>query len=334
MSAETRVAVAAIQAAPVFLDLERSVEKLCGLIADAGRGGARLAVFPEAFLPAYPEWVWNLPLSQRAQWNALHEELLAQSVEIPGPAIERLCQAARRARCFVVGGVNERNVEASGATLYNTMVVIDDQGRLLGRHRKLMPTGGERMIWGQGDGSTLEVWDTAIGRLGGLLCWENYMPLARYALYAWGEQIHAAPTWDRGENWLATLRHVAVEGRMFVIGSCQALRRDDIPERYEFRRAYAADRVWINAGDSAVVAPDGKLLAGPLHEQEGILHAELDLSLTRKGRWMFDAAGHYARPDVFQLRVNRAPRPMLQVEAVDGAAQDVGTPRESGQESR
>jgi nitrilase len=308
------IQAAAIQAAPVFLDLDASTTRLCDLVADAARGGARLIVFPESFLPAYPDWVWTLPLKERAQVGALYRELLENAVEIPGPAIERLCAAARAARAFVVGGVTERNVEASGTSLYNTLVFIDDQGRLLGRHRKLMPTGGERLIWAQGDGSTLNVWDTSLGRLGGLICWENYMPLARYTLYAAGEQIHCAPTWDRGDGWLATLRHVALEGRMFVIGCCQALHRDAIPDRYAFKQGYAADRTWINVGDSAIVAPDGRVLAGPLHEQEGILQAELDLSLTASGRWMFDAAGHYARPDVFQLRVNREPRPMLREE--------------------
>ena len=311
--------VAALQAAPVFLDREASVAKLCDLIAEAGKQGVKVAVFPEAFIPAYPDWVWCLAPRERAQLNALYGELVANAVEIPGPEVGHIADAARRAKMIVIGGVSERNREASGTSLFNTAIVIGADGQLLARHRKLMATGAERLVWAAGDGSTLRVHETPLGRIGALICWENYMPLARFTLYAGGAQIHAAPTWDRGEPWIATLRHIAREGRMFVIGCCQALHRDAIPDRYAFKSLYPADRQWINAGDSAIVNPDGQILAGPLHDQEGILTAEVDPALTAAGRWMFDAAGHYSRPDLFRLTVFTEPQRIVREEERDPA---------------
>ncbi|RMF94278.1 MAG: carbon-nitrogen hydrolase family protein, partial [Nitrospinota bacterium] len=198
--------IAAVQATPVFLDREATVEKACSLIAEAGAAGARLAVFPECFIPTYPLWIWFIPPYRTHDLRELYTELLDNAVTIPSETTDRLCAAARSAGVHVAIGVNEVNAEASGTTLYNTILFIDDSGNILGKHRKLVPTAGERLVHGQGDGSTLEVYDLPIGRLGGLICWEYYMPLARYAMYAWGAQILAAPTWDRGEPWISTLR--------------------------------------------------------------------------------------------------------------------------------
>ena len=307
--------VAAVQAAPVFLDRAATVEKACQLIAEAARAGARLVVFPEAFIPGYPDWVWAVPAGEESLLNRLYAELLAQSVEIPGPDTERLCRAARLAGVTVVMGLSERNSEASGASLFNSLLYIDAQGQILGKHRKLVPTGGERLVWAQGDGSTLGVYDTPFGKLGGLICWENYMPLARYSLYAWGIQIYAAATWDRGEPWLATLRHIAREGRVLVISCGMALRKSDLPDRLGLKeRYYSGAEQWINTGDSAIVGPDGEYLAGPLREQEGILYADVDPAALTGSKWMMDAAGHYARPDVFALTVHTRPHPMIQEE--------------------
>ena len=307
-----RFTVAAVQAAPVFLDREATVDKACQLIAEAAGNDARLVVFPESFIPAYPDWVWAIPAGQQDILNELYAELLDNAVEIPGPATERLCQAAIEAGPYLAVGVSERNVEASGASLYNTLLYIDPQGNILGKHRKLVPTGGERLVWTQGDGSTLDVYDTSLGRLGGLICWENYMPLARYALYAWGVQIYVAATWDRGEPWLSTLRHIAKEGRVYVIGCGMALRLDNIPDRFVFKQRFYQDAgEWINGGDSAIVNPDGAFIAGPLHKEEGILYAEIDPAQMRGPKWMLDVAGHYARPDVFQLTIQRGERPLL-----------------------
>ena len=306
--------IAAVQTAPVFMDREATVAKACELIAEAGQSGAGLVVFPEAFIPTYPDWVWRIPPGEHGMLADLYAELLEQSVTLPGPATDQLCQAARKAGVYVVIGLNERNAQASNASLYNTLLYIGDEGNLLGKHQKLVPTAPERMIWAQGDGSTLEVYDTSFGKLGGLICWENYMPLARYALYAWGVQLYLAPTWDRGEPWLSTLRHIAKEGRVYVVGCSVALRKEDIPDRFEFKAKYYAEaKEWINKGDSVIVGPDGKFIAGPLNMEEGILYAELDSRQMRGSKWNLDVAGHYARPDVFQLTISKDDHPMIAV---------------------
>ena len=307
--------VAAVQAAPVFLDRTATIDKACELIAAAGREGARLIVFPEAFIPAYPDWVWAIPSGEEEVLNELYAELLANAVTIPSDATDVLCRAARLARAHVVMGMSERNAEASGASLYNTLLYIDDQGQILGKHRKLVPTGGERLVWAQGDGSTLHVYDTPFGKLGGLICWENYMPLARYTMYAWGTQIYVAATWDRGQPWLSTLRHIAKEGRVYVLGCCIAMRKDDIPDTFSFKeKFYAGSDEWINIGDSAIVNPDGVFIAGPLRMKEEILYAEIDPRQMYGPRWMLDVAGHYARPDVFELIVHADVRRMIKLE--------------------
>lgn len=306
-----KVTVAAVQAAPVFLDREATVEKACAAIAEAGKRGAGLVVFPESFVPAYPDWVWAVPSGEQKLLADLYAELTDNAVEVPSATTKRLGQAAKRAKTYVVMGVTECGAEGSG-TLYNTLVYFDAQGNVMGKHRKLVPTGGERLVWGQGDGSTLEVYDTPFGRLGGLICWENYMPLARYAMYAWGTQVYVAATWDRGEPWLATLKHIAREGRTYVIGCGMALRKDDIPDRLEVKKRFYADaREWINVGDSAIVDPQGNFIAGPSHKKEETLYAELDLREQVGSKWMLDVTGHYSRPDVFQLTVNTGKRPVI-----------------------
>jgi nitrilase len=307
--------IATVQSAPVFMDREATVDKTCELIAEATLDDdVRLVVFPEAFIPTYPDWVWRIPPGQHQMLADLYGELLEQSMSIPSPATERLCQAAKKAGVHVAVGLNERNTEASNATLYNTLLYIDAEGNLLGKHRKLVPTAPERMVWAQGDGSTLEVYETSFGKLGGLICWENYMPLARYALYAWGVQLYLAPTWDRGEPWLSTLRHIAKEGRVYVVGCSIALRKEDIPDRFEVKAKYYAEAgEWINKGDSVIVGPDGELIAGPLHKEQGILYGELDSRQMRGPKWNLDVAGHYARPDVFRLTVSKDGHPMIGV---------------------
>jgi nitrilase len=312
MSSAEAFTIAAVQATPVFLDRDRTLDKACDLIADVGRRGAALAVFPEAFVPAYPVWAWFIPPARTGDLRALYSELHANAVTIPDASTDRLCAAARSAGVALAIGVNERNAEASDSTLFNTLLFIGADGAIVGKHRKLVPTGAERLVWGQGDGSDLEVYTLPFARVGGLICWENYMPLARYAMSAWGEQIHAAPTWDRGEPWLSTMRHTAKEGRTFVVGCCQAVRRTDIPDRLPFAAKYL-DGVgeWINPGDSVIVDPDGKLAAGPAHETETILYADVRRDQLVGPRSQLDIAGHYARPEVFELRVHRTPRPVL-----------------------
>jgi nitrilase len=221
-----KVKAAAVQATPVFLDLGATLKKAIALIEEASSEGAELIVFPEAFLPTYPDWVWRVVWDDVAE--ALYGRLLENSVVVPGPVTEAIGEAAAQAGSYVAMGVNER--EEHGGTVYNTLLTFGPDGALLGKHRKLMPTGGERLVWGMGDGSTLPVYDTPFGRLSGLICWENYMPLARFALYAEGVDVWMAPTWARGDIWVATLRHMGREGRMYVIGVASVLRGADIPD--------------------------------------------------------------------------------------------------------
>jgi nitrilase len=303
VSART-VTAAAVQAAPVFLDRDATIDKACHLIDEAARAGAQLIAFPEAFVPTYPDWVWRTrPWSDGAsRW---YDRLYDQAVTIPSAATDQLCTAARQAGVWVSIGVNER----AGSTLYNTQLWLDPTGRVAGAHRKLMPTGGERLVWGYGDGSTMPVFDTPIGRLGGLICWENYMPLARYALYDQGIEIHVAPTWDNSDMWVPTLRHIAKEGRMFVIGVTFCLRGSDIPDDIPGRDdLYGGDDDWLARGNSCIVGPEGDLLAGPLEGEEGIVTAQIDLDRLASARRQFDPVGHYARPDVFHLDIDRHPK--------------------------
>ena len=252
--------IAAVQATPVFLNRDATIAKAAGLIGEAARAGARIIAFPEAFVPGYPDWVWAVPAGQGGLLDEMSAQLLDQAVTVPSPATDALCRAAQRARAYVTVGINERNAESSGGSLYNTLLYLSPEGHILGKHRKLIPTGGERLIWAQGDGSTLDTYDTPYGELGGLICWENYMPLARYAMYARGVQLFVAATWDRGEPWLSTLRHVAKEGGMFVLGCCMALRKQDLPESGPLHQFYASAGEWINGGDSAIVNPQGDVV--------------------------------------------------------------------------
>ena len=307
---ESTVRVAAVQAAPVFLDLEASVAKALALIEEAAANGARLVVFPEAFLPAWPAWVDEVLPGEDGAW---HLRLLEQSVVVPGPVTERLGAAARDAGVQLVMGVDER--EEHGGTVYNTILYLDADGRLLGRHRKLVPTHAERLTWGMGDGSDLTVHPTTVGRVGGLICWENYMPLARFAIYAQGVDIWVAPTLATHEPWVASMRHIAREGVCHVIGVAPAARFSQVPggvpDRERLWRGAEPHGDWMLDGYSVIVDPAGTVLAGPLVREEGILYADLDLDAARARRRLFDPVGHYNRPDVFRLVVDDRPKPHL-----------------------
>lgn len=307
MKAQT-VRVAAIQAAPVPFDRDASVAKACDLAAAAGRAGAQLALLPEAFVPAYPRGLgFGTVVGGRSpEGRALWERYWSGSVAVPGPQTEALGEAARAAGLYLAIGVIERgNSGGDRGTLYCTLLYFGPDGRLLGKHRKLKPTAAERLIWGEGDGSTLTAIDTPFGTVGGLICWENYMPLARTAMYAKGVEIYLAPTADARDTWQATLRHIACEGRCFVIGCNQYV----TPELYPADiRAQADDELGICRGGSAIVGPLGEELAGPVYDREEMLLVDLDLAAVTRARFDFDAVGHYARPDVFQLKVDERPR--------------------------
>ena len=299
----TRVVAAAVQAAPVFLDRDATIEKAARLMKEAAANGAGLVVFPEAFVPGYPDWIWRtIPWSDEGWYERLYD----QAVEVPGPAAEALGTAAREAEVYLAMGVSERD----SGTLYNTLLFFAPDGSLLGKHRKLTLTGAERLLWGQGDGSGLVVFDTPFGRLGGLMCWENYMPLARAALYALDIDVYLAPTWDNSDVWVPTLRHIAKEGRVHVIGVTPCMRGSDIPrELPEAAEIYGGDDDWMSRGNTTICGPEGDILAGPLEGAEGIVYAEIDADHARRARRKFDPAGHYARSEILRLVVDREPKP-------------------------
>ena len=296
--------VAVIQAAPIVLDSHATTRKVCTLIADAGARGARLVLFPEAMIPAYPRGltfgtvVGERSAAGRRAFARYHDA----AVTVPGPVTEAIGQAAHAADCWVVIGVVER--AARSGTLFCTMLYFGPDGALHGLHRKLKPTGAERLVWGEGDGSTLTAIRTSLGTIGGLICWENLMPLARMAMYEKGVDLWLAPTADARDAWQATIRHIACEGRCFVLSANQFVTRDMMPADWEVP---AGDDAILCRGGSAIIDPLGHYVAGPLWDEEGILTARLDLAAIAAARFDFDVAGHYARPDVFRLIVNEQP---------------------------
>jgi nitrilase len=300
---DATVRVACVQAEPVVLDRERTVDKLERLVAEASGERAELVVFPETFVPAYPSSVWAKAFAGWAQAGAKEAfALLArESVAVPGPAADRIAAAARDNGVWLVTGVSEVDPERP-STLYNTLLYHSPDGTLVSKHRKLVPTNHERLVWGQGDGGGLRAIPTALGRLGGLICWENYMPLARFALYESGVEIYIASTADDGDAWQSTLIHIARESRAFVVSPCHFQRASAYPDDFPLR-ALIDGAGTIGRGGSAILGPDGAYLAGPLYDREGVLYAELDPARLWEERQRFDAAGHYHRPDVLRLTV-------------------------------
>ncbi len=308
------IKAAVVQQPPVFLDLGASLERAAALVAEAAAGGASLVVFPEAWFPGYPTWVWRLrPGEDMAVSAEMHALLARNAINAGAGGLAPLQEIARDHGVVLVAGFNEIDARTSGSTLFNSVAIIDADGRVANHHRKLMPTNPERMVWGFGDGSTLRVVDTAVGRIGTLLCWENYMPLARYALYAQRVEIYIAPTWDTGESWLATMRHIAREFGAWVIGCSTPMQAADVPADLPHRdKLFPDPDEWINDGDAVVHRPFGRSVAGPMHREKGLLFADIETADVAAARRSFDAAGHYARPDIFTLTVNRTPqRPVV-----------------------
>jgi len=300
------VTVAVVQAAPVLFDRERTLDKTSELVRRAKKQGAELVLFPEAFVPAYPRGLrFGMVVGARTdQGRRTWQRYWEQSVEVPSAATERLGEMAREAGLFLAIGVIERG--ASG-TLYCTILYFGSDGTLLGKHRKLKPTAAERFLWGEGDGSTLTVVDAGFGKVGGLICWENLMPLARMAMYDKGVEIYLAPTADARDTWQATVRHVALEGRCFVLGCNQYVTKSMYPADLPSLDELEDQPEVMCRGGSVIVSPMGEVLAGPLFDEEGILTAELDLSEIARAKLDFDVVGHYARPDVFKLSVDESP---------------------------
>jgi nitrilase len=313
-----QVKVAVVQAAPVLFDREATLEKTRQLVFDSAAQGAQLVLFPEAFIPAYPRGlgfgtvVGSRSMAGRRTWA----RYWANGVDVPSPTTDALAAAARQAQVFLVVGVIERAAEEDGAgeaplfggTLYCSLLYFGPNGDLLGVHRKLKPTGAERLIWGEGDGSTLTVLNTPFGKVGGLICWENYMPLARMALYSKRVELYLAPTADARDTWQATLQHIACEGRCFVLGCNQYVTKEMYPKDLEGLEDLDELPEVLCRGGSAIVSPLGEYIAGPLFDQEGILVADLDLAEIARAKFDFDVVGHYARPDLFQLIIHENPR--------------------------
>ncbi len=297
------VRVAAIQATPVILDAEATVEKAVGLLEQAAAEGVQLAVFPEAFVPLYPSGAWAKDAASFAGWDEFWERLWANSVEIPGPLVDRLASvcAAKDMHCAI--GVNERELQRPGS-LYNTVVLIGPEG-VVWRHRKLMPTQHERLFHGVGAGDDLEVAQTPLGRIGGLICWENRMPLARYAVYRSGPQIWLAPTADDSDGWLASMRHIAIESGAFVVSAPQYIPAAAFPDDFPAPLPQGKD-VFGNGGAAIVEPAAGKVIAGPLYGEEGIVAADCDLRIGLHAKRWFDSAGHYSREDVLAPQVRDA----------------------------
>lgn len=304
-----QVRVAVVQAASVLFDREASLEKTCQLTSHAAAQGAQLVLFPEAFIPGYPRGltfgtvIGSRSPAGRRTW----ERYWANAVEVPSPAVDQLAEAARQAQAYLAIGVIERDSSSSRGTLYCTLLYFAPDGALLGKHRKLKPTAAERLIWGEGDGSTLAAFQTPFGVIGGLICWENYMPLARMAMYQQGVELYLAPTADAREVWQSTLRHIALEGRCFVLGCNQFVTKDMYPPDLEDIHELDVQSQVMCRGGSAIISPLGEVLAGPLYDQEGILYADLDLAEVVRSKFDFDVVGHYARPDVFNLSINTGP---------------------------
>jgi nitrilase len=297
------VRVACVQAEPVIFDRAATIEKLAALTNDAAAAGAQLVVFPETFIPAYPSSRWAKAFAGWADPRAKETFALLrrESVEVPGPAERRLGEIAREHEVWLVTGVNEVDPERPG-TIYNALLYHAPDGTLAQHHRKLVPTNHERLVWGQGDGGGLRAFDAGIGRIGGLICWENYMPLARFSLYESGVEIYIASTADDGDEWQSTLVHIARESRAFVVAPSHFQRAASYPDEFPLRELLEGVDV-LGRGGSAILAPDGSYLAGPLYDEEGVLFAELDPARLFAERQRFDPAGHYHRPDIFQLEV-------------------------------
>jgi nitrilase len=298
--------VAVIQHPPVLLDREATLERAVAFVDEAAAAGAELIVFPETFVPGYPTWIWRLrPGGDMALTGRIHEQLLNNAVDVTTDHLNPLRDAAKKHAVSVCCGIDELDSAGSRTTLYNSYVHIDERGEVVNVHRKVMPTNPERMVWGLGDASGLRVNDTPVGRVGSLICWENFMPLARMALYAQGVELYLAPTWDSSEGWIGTLQHIAREGRCFVVGCCSAMTASDIPKDFPERESlYPDPDEVINPGMSVVVQPGGTIIAGPVRGEKAILYADVDRGKVASSRRSLDVAGHYNRPDLFKFEMD------------------------------
>jgi nitrilase len=322
---QSKLIAAVAQTASVLLDTPATLERALDLVRDAAARGAQLLVFPEAFIGGYPKGAdFHIYVGARTpQGRAEFKRYFDAAVTVDGPEIAQLAKAAAQHRMYLVAGIIERE----GGTLYCTVVYLGPQGEVLGKHRKLMPTALERLVWGFGDGSTLAAVDTPWGKLGAVICWENYMPALRMAMYQQRVALYCAPTADDRDTWVSTMQHIAMEGRCFVLSACQHLRRSQFPDGLMNNRLPEAPETVLMRGGSMIIDPLGRMLAAPVYNEDALLTAELDLSQIAMAQMDFDPVGHYARPDVFSLRVNTAPQRSVSLDGHEQGAQRAGADR-------
>ena len=299
------IKIGIVQDTPVLFDREKTIDKTESIIMDARPENYQLLLFPEAFIPGYPRGLsFGTTIGNRTEaGREMFLRFAQNSIDVPGPYTDRLGSMAKKAKTYLAIGVSEKD-RVSG-TLYCTLLYFNPEGRLIGKHRKIKPTASERIIWGEGDGTTLTTIDSRIGKIGGLICWENYMPLARMAMYRKGVQLFLAPTADNRDSWSNLLAHIAIEGRCYVFVSNQFVKESDYPD--EFRKTLQDPTGIMSRGGSVAYNPSGKIIAGPLYDTSGILSAEIDLGEVQKGKMDLDVAGHYSRDDIFSLIVKDQP---------------------------
>lgn len=313
MAEKSTAVVSVVQCSPKLFDTEGTVSEVCRLTAKAGKEGADLVLFPEAYVGGYP---WGLAFGtsvggRTEVGRSIWQNYWDSAIDIPGKHTKLMAEAAKKAGVYLVVGVIERDSTYSRGTLFCTLLYFSPDGQILGKHRKLKPTAAERLIWGEGDGSTLTTVDTPFGCVGGLICWENYMPMARMTMYGKGVDIYLAPTADARDRWQATLQHIALEGRCFVLGCNQYVTKEMYPSDMEIQRDLESWPETLCRGGSAIYDPAGECLEGPLYDRAGILTVELEMDAVSRGKFDFDVVGHYARPDVFKLEVDQASKPPI-----------------------
>ncbi len=306
MKKKTKYIIGCVQAGSVIFDIEKTLDKAESYVEQAAKKNVKLLVFPETFIPGYPAGLgFGTVVGSRTEAGRdQYKQYWKSSVQVPSKHTERMGEMARKAKLFLVMGITER--DETNKTMYCTLVYFNPDGELIGKHRKIKPTAAERLVWGEGDGTTLASFDTPLGRIGGLICWENYMPLARMAMYQKGVEIYVAPTADARDSWQSTMEHIACEGRCFVIGCNQYFTKDYYSD--ELKATIPEDRPHIlSRGGSVIVSPLGEVLAGPLYDQEGLLTAEIDLDEIIRAKMDFDVNGHYTRNDIFDFTVSDQP---------------------------
>jgi len=308
--------IAVIQHPPVLCNRNATITKAIELAATAAKEGAKLLLFPEAYIPGYPTYVWRLKPGGDMKLSCnIHDQMVNNAVNIEAGHLDAISEVAKQYQVDILIGCHELDSHNSRSTLYNSYVHINHQGEITNVHRKVMPTNPERMIWGFGDGAGIRVIDTPVGRVGSLICWENFMPLARMALYAQGIDIYVAPTWDSSDGWIGTMQHIAREGCCYVANCCTSMKVTDIPNDFPGRaELFQNEDETINAGKSCIIEPGGNMLTGPVANENSILYADIDLQKVRSSRRSLDVAGHYNRPDIFKFTLNQNTQSSMNIE--------------------